>query len=277
MFSKKTVVIVGIVVLFAINIIVLSISNRKLSPSYDVGHIGIPLVAPFQKAVIHSIQFLRDLWSHYFYLASVAKENDQLKKTLARAVEKNNQLKEISLSNIRLRNLLNFQTTQAVSVLSAEVVAKDPSPWYKTIIIDKGKAAGIEKGLPVVVSEGVVGQVMELSQKNAKVLLIIDQNSAVDALVQRSRTRGVVKGESTERCQLKYVLRKDDISVGDTVISSGLDGVFPKGVRIGRVSEIIRPNSGIFQDVTIEPYVDFEKLEEVLIVLDQPQNEFISE
>jgi len=277
MFSKKTVVIVGVVVLVAINIIVLSITSRKRPPSYGLGHVALPFVAPFQDAVTHSIRFLRGIWSHYFYLASVAKENDQLKRALGQATEKNNQLNEIALSNIRLRNLLNFKKTLSVRVLSAEVIAKDPSPWFKSIIIDKGKEGGIKKGLPVVIAEGIVGQVIEVSRKNSKVLLVIDQNSAVDALVQRTRSRGVVKGESTEKCQLKYVLRKHDVKVGDTVISSGLDGVFPKGLRIGRVSSVHRPNSGIFQAVAISPYVDFEKLEEVLIILDRPKHEFVEE
>jgi rod shape-determining protein MreC len=277
MFSKKTVVIVGVVVLVAINIIVLSITSRKRLPAYGLGHAALPFVAPFQDGVTQSIRFLRGIWSHYFYLVSVAKENDQLKRDLGQATEKNNQLNEVALSNLRLRNLLNFKKTLSVRVLSAEVIAKDPSPWFKSIIIDKGNEGGIEKGLPVVIAEGVVGQVIEVSRKNSKVLLVIDQNSAVDALVQRTRSRGVVKGESTEKCQLKYVLRKHDVKVGDTVISSGLDGVFPKGLRIGRVSSVNRPDSGIFQAVAISPYVDFEKLEEVLIILDRPKHEFVDE
>lgn len=270
MFSKKTAVIVGVVIIIAINIIVLSISSRKQHSSFGGARVAIPLVAPFQQAVTRSIRFVRDVWSHYFYLVHVAHENDRLQRVFQQAVERNNQLNEVELSNQRLRSLLNFQKTQSVHVIAAEVVAKDPSPWSKTIIIDKGKSGGITAGQPVVTAEGIIGQVIETSADHAKVLLIVDQNSAVDALIQRTRARGVVKGETAERCQLKYVLRKYDINVGDTVISSGLDGVYPKGLRIGRVSGVIRPNSGIFQEVAVSPYVDFEKLEEVLIVLDLP-------
>ncbi|MFC1798764.1 rod shape-determining protein MreC [Thermodesulfobacteriota bacterium] len=275
MFSKKTVAIVGVVILIAISIIVLSISSRKQPTSYGIGQVAIPLVAPFQKAVTRSIRFVRDVWSHYFYLVSVARENEELKQDFHRAIEKNNQLNEVELSNTRLRNLLNFQKTVAIRVIAAEVIAIDPSPWYKTIIIDKGKSEGIEAGLPVVVAEGIVGQVIEASQGNAKVLLVIDRNSAVDALIQRTRARGIVKGESEEQCQLNYVLRKYDINVGDTVVSSGLDGVFPKGLRVGRVSSVIKPNSGIFQGVVVTPYVDFEKLEEVLIIMDRLEYEYV--
>lgn len=275
MFSKKTVVIVGVVILVAISIIVLSISNRRQPTSFGIGQVAIPLVAPFQKGVTRSIRFVRDIWTHYFYLVSVAHENRDLKQAYHRVIEKNNQLHEVELSNDRLRNLLNFQKTVTVQVIAAEVIAKDPSPWYKTIIIDKGKLEGIKAGYPVVVAEGIVGQVVEASQRNAKVLLIIDRNSSVDALIQRTRARGVVKGESETLCQLDYVLRKIDVEVGDTVVSSGLDGVYPKGLRIGRVSSVIKPNAGIFQGVSVSPYVNFEKLEEVLIIMNLPEYEYV--
>ena len=277
MFSKKTAVIVGVVIIIAINIIVLSISSRKQQPSFGASRIAIPLVAPFQKAASRSIRFVRDIWTHYFYLVAVAYENDRLQQAYQRAIERNNQLNEVALSNQRLRSLLHFQKTQSSRVIAAEVVAKDPSPWSKTIIIDKGKGEGIAAGMPVVTAEGIIGQVIEAAAHQAKVLLIIDQNSAVDALIQRTRSRGVVKGESAERCQLMYVLRKYDINVGDTVISSGLDGVYPKGLRIGRVSGVSRPNSGIFQEVAVSPYVDFEKLEELLIIIERPAGAFVEE
>jgi len=277
MFSKKTVVIAGVIVLIAINIVILSISSKGRPTPYGIGSVAIFFVAPFQSAVTHSARFVRNMWTHYFFLVSAAKENDDLKISYGRATEKINQLKEIEHSNLRLRNLLNFQETQSVNALAAEVIAKDPSPWFKSIIIDKGRADGIEKGRPAVIAEGIVGQVVEVSPHHSKVLLVTDRNSAVDALVQRTRSRGVVKGESTELCQLQYVLRKHDIRVGDIVISSGLDGVFPKGLRIGRISGVVRPNSGIFQEVDITPYVDFEKLEEVLVILDQSIHDPASE
>jgi rod shape-determining protein MreC len=118
-----------------------------------------------------------------------------------------------------------------------------------------------------VVPKGIAGQVTEVSSHYSKVLLIIDPNSAVDALVQSDRARGIIKGDAAGRCLFKYVLRKNDIAVGDIVVSSGLDGVFPKGLAVGKVSSIFKPKAGIFQEVTVTPYVDFEKLEEVLVVL----------
>jgi rod shape-determining protein MreC len=162
-------------------------------------------------------------------------------------------------------------------VCAAEVIGKDPSPWFKTIIIDKGKDDGVGKGMAVVIPEGIAGQIMDVSSRYSKVLLIIDPNSAVDVMVQRTRARGIIKGGPAGRCHIKYVLRKQDVSVGDQIISSGLDGVFPKGLAVGHVSGVIKRNSGIFQEVTVTPHIDFEKLEEVLVVLDHTKHEYVSE
>jgi rod shape-determining protein MreC len=276
MFPKKMVMIVGVIILIAVNIIVLSVSNRRYQ-SYGPGRIAISLIAPFQEAVSRSIRFVKDIWIHYFFLVETAKENDNYKKALSHSVERNNLYKELRLSNTRLRGLLDFQKTITNKVLAAEVIGKDPSPWFKTIMINKGKDDGVKKGSAVVIPEGIVGQVAEVSAHNSKVLLIIDPNSAVDALVQRSRARGIIKGGFADRCIFKYVLRKKGIAVGDTVVSSGLDGVFLKGLPVGQVSSVVKPNSGIFQEVTVIPCVDFEKLEEVLIVLNPEKHNFQSE
>jgi rod shape-determining protein MreC len=275
MFPKKMVMIIGVLVLIAANVIALSVTSRHYKVS-GPGSVAISLVAPFQGVVTGSIRFVRGLWKHYFFLVSAAKENDELKKTVSYAAEEHNRCSELNLANIRLRSLLNFQQSMPHQVLAAEVIGKDPSPWYKTIMIDKGKDDGVEKGMAVVIPEAIAGQVMDVSTHYSKVLLIIDPNSAVDAVVQKTRARGIIKGESSGRCLFKYVLRKDDVRVGNRVVSSGLDGVFPKGLGVGHVSGVIRRTSGIFQEVTVIPSVDFEKLEEVLVVLTPPEHEFVS-
>ena len=276
MFSKKIVMIVGVIVLIAVNLIVLFVTSRRY---HTHGHrqIAISFIAPFQKITTSSISFIRDVWSHYFCLVAVKQENDKLKKALSRAIEKNNQFNEIEIFNLRLRKLLNFRKNMAGQVLVAEVIGKDPSPWFKTIIINKGKSDGVERGLPVLMPEGIVGQVIDASLHSSKVILVVDQISAIDALVQRTRARGIIKGDSTGQCFFMYVLRKHDIKVGDTIVSSGLDTVFPKGLRIGKVSDVIKRNSGIFQEVIVTPYVDFEKLEEVLVVLNAKPISDVSE
>ena len=276
MFSKKMLLIVGAIVLIVVNITILYISGSRYRSS-GFGRVAIFFVAPLQEAVTDSIRFAKGIWNHYFYLVSVAQENDNLKKELSRAVAKNSQYNEIELSNQRLRNLLNFKETTTSKILAAEVISVDPSSWFKAVIIDKGSLDGVERGLPVVIRQGIAGQVVDVSSRYSKIMLIIDRNSSVDAMVQRTRARGIIKGEATAgQCLFKYVLRKDDVRVGDKIVASGLDGVFPKGLPVGDVKEVVRRNSGVFQEVRVVPYIDFEKLEEVLVILNPPKYEFVS-
>ena len=276
MFSRKMVLIIGVIVLITVNLIVLSATTKRHS-AFGLGHIGLSFVAPFQELVTRTVRFARDIWEHYFFLVAVSQENLQLKKSLGEAIEKSNQWNESELANDRLRSLLNFQTTNANRVMAAEVIGKDPSAWFKTIIIDKGESDGLKKGLPVVIAQGITGQIVDTADHYSKVMLIIDRNSAVDALVQRSRARGIIKGTSADQCRFDYVLQKHDVQIGDTVVASGLDGVYPKGLRLGWVSQVVKPEAEIFQEITVTPYVDFEKLEEVLVVLVPRRHEFASE
>jgi rod shape-determining protein MreC len=267
MFSRKMVLIVGFIVLVAVNIIGLSVTSRR-STSFGIERIALSAIAPFQELVTRSLRFTRDIWQHYFYLVTIARVNQVLLQELGQAVEDQNQWHETELANVRLRDLIDFQRNISERVVAAEVIGKDPSAWFNTVIIDKGEADGLTRGLPVVIAQGIVGQVIEVSTHYSKVMLIVDSNSAVDSLVQRTRARGVIKGESTVQCRLDYVLRKNDVRIGDTIVSSGLDGVYPKGLRIGLVSQVIEHDADIFHEVIITPFVDFEKLEEVLVILE---------
>jgi rod shape-determining protein MreC len=267
MFSRKMLVMAGIFAFVVINIILLFISARYVGSSSASRHLGMGIVSPLQKAVTVSIRSIRSMWSHYFFLISTEKENDMLKKKLAMTVYDVNRCKETELSNERLRKLLDFKNAGGLQFIPAEVIGKDPSQWYKMLVIDKGVFEGVTKGLPVVVPEGIVGQVIDASDHHAKVLLIIDSNSAVDALVQETRAIGIVKGDSENRCLLNYVSRKETVNIGDSVVSSGLDGVFAKGFLIGKVTDIILNKSGIFQEIEVSPFVDFDKIEEVMVVL----------
>ncbi len=269
------VLIVGFIVLIAVNIIGLSVTSRR-STAFGIERIAMSAIAPFQELVTRSLRFTRDIWRYYFYLVTVAKENHVLMRQLGQAVENKNQWQETELANTRLRDLIDFQRNISERVVAAEVIGKDPSAWFKTVIIDKGEADGLTRGLPVVILQGIAGQVIEASNHYSKVMLIVDSNSAVDALVQRTRARGVIKGEATAQCRLDYVLRKNDVRMGDTIVSSGLDGVYPKGLRIGYVSQVIEHDADIFHEVIITPFVDFEKLEEVLVILEVQKHDWAS-
>ncbi|HSO21090.1 MAG TPA: rod shape-determining protein MreC [Desulfosarcina sp.] len=266
MFSKRMILIAVVILLVAVNVILLTITGKHTQAPSGLGRTALIVVAPFQKQLTAFMQSVKDIWNHYFWLVSASRENQRLKQALGKRMQQLNACNEMGLANARLRHLLEFEPKVDHPMIAAQVVGKDPSPWSKTVIVDKGTREGVRQGAPVVVPEGIVGVVVESSGSYAKVLLLIDPNSAVDALVQKTRARGIVKGGGADYCVFDYVLRKHAISVGDTVVSSGLDGVFPKGLRVGRISEIVRLNAGIFQKVSVTPYVDFEILEEVFII-----------
>jgi len=267
MFSKRMILVAVVIVLVAVNVILLTMTGKHTQAPAGFGRGAMIVVAPFQKQLTTFVQAIKGVWREYFFLVSIAQENRQLKQALGESRHRLNQCAENTLANDRLRHLLGFERKIDRPMIAAQVVGKDPSPWSKTVIVDTGSDEGVRKGYPVVVPEGIVGVVVDAAPHFSKVLLLIDPNSAVDALVQNTRARGIVKGGGADYCVFDYVLRKHDISVGDTVVSSGLDGVFPKGLRVGRISEIVRLNAGIFQKVSVTPYVDFEILEEVFIII----------
>lgn len=278
MFSRKTIAGAGAIILIALVVIVFSFRYiRTSSVSGLSGRTALSAMGPIQSAISSSVGYIADLWSHYFFLVHAARENDALKKQLALAETKNNECAEITLANQRLREYVALKDQSPFTLLAAEVIARDPSPWFKSIIINKGADDGVTQGCPVIVGEGIVGYVQEASAGYAKVLLIIDRNSSVDTLIQKTRARGISQGIGNGSCRLDYALRQIDIAIGDVVVTSGFDGIYPKSLRVGYVSKVVRRNSGLFQDIELTPYADFKKLEEVMIILNPRTHDFESE
>ena len=260
-----------LIFLLALSLISANLHSRDNMSFFESLVVGI--TAPVQKVVWGAIDGVGGIWRGYFYLVGLEKENQALKKELQELKLQMNRYREADLANQRLRALLNFKKSIATPLLPAQVVAFDPSGWFQTILIDKGRNDGVVRDMAVVSAEGLVGRVIGVSNHHAKVLLIIDGNSAVDAYIQRSRARGVLVGLGRELCLLKYVQRNEDVQVGDKVISSGMGGVFPKGLLVGTVQEVVRGSSGLFQRVEVEPAVNFSRLEEVMVVIQPPAEE----
>ncbi|MBW1676612.1 MAG: rod shape-determining protein MreC [Deltaproteobacteria bacterium] len=268
MFSKRLARILCVILFALINIVLLSISAKHPHRYTIVDRVVMAGIVPFQEGVTRTMHFCGRMWHHYFYLVAVREECDRLKGMLANAQIEKSRYLESELASQRLRKLLEMKSEVPHRMLPAKVVGLDPSGWFKTVFINRGTGDGVSRGMAVIASGGIVGRIIGASGRYAKVLLIIDRSSAIDALVQRTRSRGVLEGETSESCRFKYVVRKANIKIEDTVISSGLDGLFPKGLRVGTISEISRPSSGLFQEVKVRPFVDFTRLEEVLVILE---------
>jgi rod shape-determining protein MreC len=173
---------------------------------------------------------------------------------------------ELRLENERLRRLLGFAEATTVRTLAARVIAEDASSWFRTIEIDRGLADGVAEGMPVANAAGLVGRVVRCTPHASRVLLITDASSAVAVLVQDQRIRGVCRGQGGGLA-LDYASVEETIQVGDGVVTSGMGGVFPKGLVVGYVRSVNLEQFGLFQTVEVEPAVDFSHLEEVLVLI----------
>jgi len=254
-------------IFIVLSLILLSLSIGKGQEWNPTERLVAEVAAPFQKLFMGTISITRNIWRNYFFLVQTRQENLLLKKEIELLKIENSKYQELLLANQRLQKLLNFRENTDEPVLPARVIGWDSSGLFKSIIIDKGEKDGLRINMPVVNSEGAVGRVVSVSSNYAQVLLITDQNSAVDGLVQRSRGRGMVKGMGSGECYFDYVIKTCDIKEGDTIVTSGSGRIFPKGLYLGEVKEINDSPNKLFKDVRVTPAVDFSKLEEVLIVL----------
>jgi rod shape-determining protein MreC len=211
------------------------------------------------------------LWKKYLFLINLEEENALLKEQVKKLELESQFLNTRTAENKRLRELLSFKKKYSYKIIPAEIIGRDPSSWFKTIMIDKGADSGITPGSGVVTPAGVVGRVINVSENTSKILLTIDVNSSFDALVKRTRARGVVEGGVENLCKLSYVLKTEDIRIGDTIVSSGLHKQIPEGVTFGEVLNITKDKKGFFQDIEIKPSVDFSKLNEVLIAIEKQE------
>ncbi len=228
----------------------------------------VEAVGPVQKGVHHLFGYIGGFFDEYVDLIGVQEENKLLKRKVALLENELNNYKEAYLANQRLRELLGLKKSLSRwPTLAAEVVSWDPSGWYQTITIDKGFLDGIQIGMPVINARGVVGKITALSRHYSRALLLIDPNFAVDSYVQRNRVYGIVSGYKNGICRMQYVQQNQDVKEGDVIVTSGMAGYFPKGLPVGTVSKIRINKAQLFQEIYVKPFVDFSRLEEILVIL----------
>jgi rod shape-determining protein MreC len=232
-----------------------------------LGRALLELLAPLQRVAMQASRVVADMATEVAGLWYARREVDTLRTRVQELERAAALLAETELENGRLRALLDFRQSLTGRLLTARVIGHDATPLSRTITIDEGSAVGLAKGAAVLAPAGLVGQVFLVSPHAARVMLVTDHNSGVDAVVQRTRARGIVEGTADGRCGLKFVKRTEDLQVGDLVVSSGLDGIFPRGLPIGRIASLDKQGQGLFQYARIDPAVDIDALEEVLVTL----------
>jgi len=255
-----------LLLLAALVLMSLRAQQRKGVEFFDA--LLMEICSPFQKASTFVSKTIRGTFQQYVFLVNLEKENRMLKQKVAELQAETHQIKEMRLANDRLRHLLQFREKNSSSMIGAEVIGQDPSSWFKSVTIDKGERDGVKRGMAVVSPTGIIGQILKTAPHYATVLLITDYNSAIDSIVQRTRAKAIVEGKGENQCQLKYLLRTEEVAVGDAVVTSGLGGNFPKGLMVGEIKKVDKKGHGIFQHAELVPSVDFTQIEEVFVIMD---------
>lgn len=227
----------------------------------------LEVTVPVERLISAPIDGVRGIYRDYVDLLTVRSENVRLAQRIAEIESENMQFREALVTSGHLERVAAMRDDTEIQMLPAEIVGLDVTPWFRSILIDRGAEAGVKPGNPVITSDGVVGVVTATSTHAAKTMLLLDHQSEVDALVQRSRARGLVRGAGRGALEFEFFVREADVVVGDEVVTSGLGGVYPKGLRLGRVAEIMAATGQLTQIAVVRPAVDLGQLEQVFVML----------
>jgi rod shape-determining protein MreC len=237
----------------------------------------VRIATPIQYAAATLARGISNLWGDYIYVVDVKEDNKRLTSQNARLAERVRKLEALEEENRRLRRLLELRTNLRTDVVSAQVVGKNTSDFFRVarVTLDR-EARDIGPNLPVISPDGVVGTTMKSAGDTVDVRLVVDAGSGVDVVVQRTGARGFLRGTGDDKkysCEVQYMQRTDEVEVGDLLVTSGFGRRFPKGVPVGTITEVVKRDFGIYQKVIATPSVDFARLEEVLIVTTAPAGE----
>lgn len=272
LFSNKNRSVIFLLILILSSLGLLSYHVIQPTGTGMIRKIVLEMAAPLEAAVHGINKGVHDAWSRYVFLIGLGDENHHLQEQNDLLKQRIIQYQEAYMEAARLRRLLELKSRLNLSTVAAGLIGSDRASIFRTILIDKGTTQGLRSGLAVVSDAGVIGRIMDASWNASRVLLVIDENSNVDALVQGSRAQGILQGGGSRACSLKYVSITEDVRPGMAVITSGLGGVFPKGLLLGVVTKVSKKEGGLFQAVDVAPAVDFGKVEEVLVLRESGQN-----
>lgn len=265
-----------IVVLITIPLLAINVQRKEGNLSKFMKPYFIT-VGFLQNAYSNYSNSIRKTASLYVNLVGIKRDNRRLEDEMASLKTKLSQFDEIKKENERLSQLIGFKQETPHQLLAARVIGHDLLGQHSTLFIDKGSEDGVIPGQAVVTPQGVAGSVLNVEKHFSQVLSLTDRYSAIDVVIDRSRARAIAEGISSTKCQLKYLQRTDDVQVGDLVVTTGLDKIFPKGFPVGVVTYVDKKDYGITQNVQIEPVVSVYDADAVFVVLKTNDKEEVRE
>jgi rod shape-determining protein MreC len=254
-----------------LSLYILTATARGQIKNEPVGALLMWILRPLQIAGQGTANWIKGFRDHYDTLAGFRSENERLRKRLQNLEIERQRLLEAEATNQQLQKLLDFRSELPKGAITATIIANSATSWFQSCLLNKGSADGVRKGMAVVTPLGIIGKVVAVTGRTAKILLLTDPNSGIDVLVQRTRSRGIVSGSLESGTVLKYMKRSEDVQEGDRLVTSGLDNVFPKGLLVGTVIKVRKQNRGLFQSVEVWPAVQAARVEHVMVVSAQPE------
>lgn len=227
------------------------------------------LLSPIQSGIVSSQQSFSSFIDNYFRIVNTNKENRFLRNKINSLEAELFQLQVAKKENARLKGLLNYSKEIPFEKIMAKVIGWDSSNQFKVLRINKGERDGIKALAPVITHQGLVGYIYRVGVNYSDILTILDPNNRVDSIVERTRTHGIVEGILNNRCVMKYVVKNEPLEIGDRLLTAGVGGVYPKGIKVGIVTQIHKENTGLTLNVELTPSVDFHRLEEVIVLKDK--------
>jgi rod shape-determining protein MreC len=250
-------------VLFIVGLLLL---GSMFGGTFGTPHqLTLDFIGPLQSTVTKATTGIFALKNDYVALWNVRMDNKRLQALVDKYLAELGEYREGFSSYLHLEELLKFKERQDFDPLVARVVGKEPAYWYQTIVVDRGESDDVLEGMIALTPSGVVGQVIHTGKNYCKILLANAPSSAIDAMIQKNRIRGILKGAGEKGYVLHYVQKNVDVSVGDHIVTAGIGGVFPTGIPLGKVSVVHKKRRGMFQEIEVTPDVDFQKLEYVFI------------
>jgi rod shape-determining protein MreC len=260
-----------LVSVLAVAALVLLTSQVRLPERRAVGRVGSWILAglgPAEGSLSRVSDAVTRIWRQYTEIGRLRAENRRLGEEVERLKEEVTRLREQAQATQRLERLLSFREHLPGRAIGARVIGRDTSKWFSVIAVDRGSADGVRRNAPVVAAEGLVGRVLSVTPTTAQVLLVSDPRSAVGAVLQRSRETGVVEGQGQALLRLKYISRAREITPGELLVTSGMSGVFPRGLLVGSIENVPREQGALYQEATVRPAANLDHLEDVLILIE---------
>ena len=233
-------------------------------------------ITPFERALVWVQNSTGNVWHNYFYLRGVRAENRQLKEQIEQMRVEQVRLTEDAAQARRLQTLLAFKEQFISKTVAAQVIGTSGSDLSRIVTLDKGENAGIRRDMAVITADGIVGKVLLVSPNLAQVLLISDQSSGVGAILDKSRLQGVLRGTANGEVALERVMSDEQVQPGETVLTSGGDQIFPKGLPVGTVTRVGK-GKDLFLSINIKPAANLSRLEEVLVLTEKQERESVAD